>query len=143
MASRDSKVEKQFLHRRAAGFTRRFRRRHLLEAKDQYFNFPLWVGKKWGGAERLGRWRDSHCVVTGIETVTTPAGNFDAYRIERFVLMFVETDNVYDTEVYFYSPQTRSIVKYEYKREMKDLVGDPKYSLEETASFELLSYKGE
>jgi hypothetical protein len=39
------------------------------------------------------------------------------------------------------TPQTRSIVKYDYKREMKDLVGDVKYGLEETASFELLSYK--
>ena len=115
----------------------------IIEEKEQYFKFPLWVGKKWDGAQLLGRWRDTHCTVTGVETVTTPAGAFEAYRIERLMWFFVGTDNVYDMEVYFYSPQTRSVVKFDYKRETKDLVGDPKYSLEETAAFELLSYKTE
>lgn len=115
----------------------------VIQAETQYYNFPLWVGKEWKGWRRLGGWRDSHATVTGIETVTTPAGAFEAYRIERIIWMFVGTDNVYDTHIYFYSPQTRSVLKYDYKREMKDLVGDRIYGLEETASAELLSYKPE
>lgn len=115
----------------------------ILESKEQHFNFPLWVGKKWNGWELLGRWRDSHCTVTGIETVTTPAGTFETYRIERIVWMFVDILNIYDTEVYFYSAETRSVVKYEYKRELKDLVGDVAYGLQETAVVELLRYKAE
>ncbi len=115
----------------------------IIEEKEQYYNFPLWIGKEWSGTQRLGRWRDSRCTVTGMEAVTTPAGTFQSFRIERRIVMLVDILNYYDTEIYFYSPQTRSIVKYDYKREMKDLVGDLKYGLEETASFELLSYKAE
>lgn len=55
--------------------------------------------------------------------------------------MFVGIRNLYDTHIYYYSSQTRSVVKYEYKREMKDLVGDVAYGLQETASVELLNYK--
>ncbi|HEY1267361.1 MAG TPA: hypothetical protein VGH16_08905 [Candidatus Binatia bacterium] len=115
----------------------------LLESKQQYFNFPLWVGKDWKGWTFLGRWQDSHQTVTGMETVTTPAGTFETYRIERRFVMFVDIRNLYDTEIYYYSSQTRSVVKYEYKREMKDLVGDVAYGLQESASVELLSYKPE
>ena len=115
----------------------------LLESKERFFNFPLWVGKEWKGWTFLGRWQDSIQTVTGLETVTTPAGTFETYRIERRMVMFVNIRNLYDTEVYFYSPQTRSVVKYDYKREMKDLVGDVAYGLQETASVELLSYKAE
>jgi len=115
----------------------------IIEEKEQYFNFPLWVGKKWTGAQLLGRWRDTHCTVIGIETVATPAGTFETYRLERIMVAFAGIYNYYDTEIYYYSPQTRSVVKFDYKREMKDLVGDPKYSLEETASYELLSYEAE
>jgi hypothetical protein len=115
----------------------------ILESQEQHFKFPLWVGKKWNGWQLLVRWRDTQSTLTGIETVTTPAGTFEAYRIERVMVAFAGIYNYYDTEIYYYSPETRSVIKYDYKREMKDLVGDPKYSLEETASFELLSYKAE
>jgi hypothetical protein len=114
----------------------------IIKAETRYYSFPLWVGKTWQGRRLMGtRWRDTHHTVTGIESVTTPAGAFEAYRIERSILLFVGTDNYYETYVYYYSPQTRSIVKFEHKEESKDLVGDPKYSLEETVSYELLSYK--
>ena len=115
----------------------------VIQAETQYYNFPLWVGKEWEGWRRLGRWRDSHATVTGIESVTTAAGTFEAYRIERAFVMFEGIYNYYDTYVYFYSPQTRSVVRYDYRREMKDLVGDVKYGLEETAAVELLRYKAE
>ena len=115
----------------------------LIQLETKYFNFPLWVGKEWKGSERIGRWRNSHSKVTGLETIITPAGTFDAYRIERIIRMFEDIYNFYDTEIFFYSPLTQSSVKYDYKREMKDLVGDPKYGLYETVSIELLSYKAE
>ena len=114
-----------------------------LESKMQYFNFPLWIGKEWKGIERLRTWQDSHSIVTGIETVVTPAGTLEAYRLERRMVMFVDIRNLYDTEVYFYSPQARTVVKYDYKREMKDLVGEPQYGLQETVAIELLSFKAE
>jgi|GEM_PF-2209068 len=114
----------------------------IIEDKARYFNFPLWIGKEWDGAQFIThRWRDAHSTVTGIETVVTPGGTFEAYRIERKMVTFAGILNYYGTEVYFYSPQTRSIVKFDFKLEMKDLVGDAQYGLQETASFELLSYK--
>jgi hypothetical protein len=113
----------------------------ILESKDQYFNFPLWVEKQWNGMEKITRWHDTHCTVTGIEMVTTPAGTFETYRIVREMFFFAGAWNYYDTYVYNYSPDTRSIIKYEYTRKFKDLVGDPEYGLQETAGYELLSYK--
>jgi hypothetical protein len=114
----------------------------IIEDKTQYFNFPLWIGKEWDGTQFIThRWRDTHNKVTGIETVVTPGGTFEAYRIERRMVTFAGILNYYGAEVYFYSPQTRSIVKFDSKLEMKDLVGDAQYGLQETASFELLSYK--
>ncbi|HEY1371557.1 MAG TPA: hypothetical protein VGH50_03745 [Candidatus Binatia bacterium] len=115
----------------------------LIQAKEQYFNFPLWVGKEWKGWRFLGHWRDSHHTVTGVETIKTTAGAFETYRIERRFVMYGGILNYYDTHIYYYCPQTRSVIKYDYTREMKDLVGDVKYGLEETASVELLSYKPE
>jgi hypothetical protein len=115
----------------------------VLQNTEQYYSFPLWVGKQWNGMERIRRWHDIHCTVTGIEIVTTPAGTFETYRIVREMFFFAGAANYYDTYIYYYSPDTRSIVKYEYKREFKYLVGDPKYGLQETASYELLSYKPE
>jgi hypothetical protein len=78
-----------------------------------------------------------------MEKITTAAGTFDTFRIVREMKALSGEWNYYDTHVYFYSPETRSIVKYEYKREFKDLVGAPEYGLQETASYELLSYKPE
>jgi hypothetical protein len=109
-----------------------------------YFNFPLWIGKHWVGSQQTlpdRKWRPVHHTVTGIETVATPAGTFSTYRIERSVILFVRAINYYDNEVYFYSPETQSVIKYEYRRTMKDLVGDPQYSPMETIRIELTGLK--
>jgi len=109
-----------------------------------YFDFPLWIGKQWTGSQLTRpdrKWRPVHSAVTGRETVTTAAGTFPAYRIERSALLSVRAINYYDTEVYFYSPETRSVVKYEYRRNMKDLVGDPIYGGQETIEIELRGFK--
>ena len=110
--------------------------------QPQYFNFPLWVGKDWRGSEFWDhKWRGTRSWVTGLETVATPAGTFRAYRIERDIRIFVGVRNFYRTEVYFYSPQTRSIVKYDSSEEMKDLVGDQIYGVQETFAIELIGFK--
>jgi hypothetical protein len=113
-------------------------------APPKYFNFPLWVGKDWRGSELLRhRWRSTRSTVTGAESVVTPAGTFNAYRIDRTAWMFVGTANYYVTQSYFYSPQTRSMVKYQCREEYKDLVGDPRYGLLEEATIELINFKAE
>lgn len=110
--------------------------------QTQYFNFPLWVGKDWRGSEFWDhKWRGTRNWVTGLETVVTPAGTFRAYRIERDIRIFVGIRNFYRNEIYFYSPQTRSIVKYDSSEEMKDLVGDQRYGVQETFAIELLDFK--
>jgi hypothetical protein len=114
----------------------------VARAQPQYFNFPLWVGKDWHGSEFwYHKWRGTRSWVTGLETVVTPAGTFSAYRIEREIRIFIGVRNFYRTEVYFYSPQTRSIVKYDSSEEMKDLVGDQRYGVQETFAIELIGYK--
>jgi hypothetical protein len=49
--------------------------------------------------------------VTGFEEVTTPTGTFRAFKIER-------TESLRDKDptsgTLYYSPQTRSVVKYEF-----------------------------
>jgi hypothetical protein len=114
----------------------------VARAQPQYFNFPLWVGKDWHGSEFwYHKWRGTRSWVTGLETVVTPAGTFSAYRIEREIRIFIGVRNFYRTEVYFYSPQTRSIVKYDSSEEMKDLVGDQRYGVQETFAIELVDFK--
>jgi hypothetical protein len=110
--------------------------------QPQYFNFPLWVGKDWHGSEFwYHKWRGTRSWVTGMENVVTPAGAFSAYRIEREIRIFIGVRNFYRTEVYFYSPQTRSIIKYDSSEEMKDLVGDQRFGVQETFAIELLDFK--
>lgn len=82
--------------------------------KDERENlqFPLFVGKKWKTAyEVLGKVTLRHSVETevkGFEEVTTPAGVFKAFKLER-----VDDNgrNNANYGTYFYSPETRSIVK--------------------------------
>jgi hypothetical protein len=83
--------------------------------------FPLSVGQKWtyeyeirpAGARETQK-RFVEVAVTGMEQVTTPAGSFKGYKLVRsekwrgsgrFVVWITST------VTYFYSPETRSIVK--------------------------------
>ena len=81
-------------------------------------NFPLTVGKQWTqdykgayiGSNKLIA-RKVTREVKGIEQVTTAAGTFRAFKIES-------DDRAgprdYFTTTYWYSPETRSIVKYQF-----------------------------
>jgi hypothetical protein len=76
--------------------------------------FPLSVGQKWtyeyvtrpAGSKRNQR-RSAEVSVVGIEQVNTPAGTFKAYKLIRRESW--STGGT--TTTYFYSPETRSIVK--------------------------------
>ena len=97
----------------------------IIEGETKYFQFPLMVGRKWTAkyySKPASRWITAENSVTGIETVTTPAGTFPAFKIERQVsiamgTVFVGTTHVQWTYSYFYSPQTRSLLKYQFKSE--------------------------
>jgi len=84
-------------------------------SEQKWFNFPLHVGKKWSfryfweRARGGGTWQYPELVVDGLETVTTPAGTFKAFKITR-----EEGQRSY---IYWYSPGTKSVVNFYYKRE--------------------------
>lgn len=77
--------------------------------------FPLASGKSWSyryeGTSRRGRtmWRDAEVKVIGpsVQPIKTKAGQFKAVEIQR-----IETWGVAERKTtYFYSPETRSVVK--------------------------------
>jgi hypothetical protein len=85
--------------------------------------FPLSVGQKWtyqyetnlSGLPRARR-RNVEVTVAGIEQVTTPAGNFRAYKLVRSESWSMTSPGGFSgrnsvTTTYFYSPETKSIVK--------------------------------
>lgn len=82
--------------------------------EKQRLEFPLFVGKKWANdyRETVGRNTILHNVrnsVVGVEDVTTPAGVFRVFKIERVdIFGITRTKN---TSLNLYSPQTRSMVK--------------------------------
>ena len=93
------------------------------EPDKELVQFPLFVGKEWShryDTGKQGRPRKFGTVAvtqsvesraTGIEDITTPAGSFRAFKIERN-----ETKRGRESMSGFvyYSPETRSVVKYEY-----------------------------
>jgi hypothetical protein len=81
--------------------------------------FPLSVGQKWtyeyqsrpAGA-RVSQKRSVEVNVTGIEEVITPGGSFRAYKLVRNEeWQGKQVGWIRNTVTYFYSPETRSIVK--------------------------------
>ena len=83
----------------------------------QRLEFPLFVGKKWKNDYRIiGRFTFTVTVensVVGVEDVTTPAGVFRAFEIERVDI--ARTFRNKNTSLY--SPQTRSMVKSSFESE--------------------------
>jgi len=86
---------------------------HLSDPQKKWFDFPLVPGKKWsfryqhtGAVSRRLEWRDSEAKVIGPATVETPAGKLNAIEIQRTDFSIARFDLVY-----FYSPQTKSVVK--------------------------------
>ena len=60
-------------------------------------------------------WNRAQSHVTAIEEVSTLAGTFRAFKIERQH----SWQSVRASVIYFYSPQAKSIVKYSYHEEAK------------------------
>ncbi|SRR5713226_2279707 len=115
--------------------------RRMLSLPDdewQLLQFPLAVGKKWSTSFQvtdihIGRLvnRNAETSVTGMEQITTPAGTFRAFKIERRDYMAGRTTGprghaagaLTFSLTYYYSPDTRSIVKYYDDRENRDRIG--------------------
>ena len=96
--------------------------------KTQLLQFPLAIGKKWtaayemsarGGSRRLHRSEETK--VTGMEQITTPAGTFRAFKIERYETTSGSrkktSGDTIGTYTYYYSSEVRGIVKLSYERE--------------------------
>ena len=119
-----------------------------VQDEAQFFQFPLMVGKKWKTNyydKYFSRWMTAESSVTDIEMVTTPAGTFPAFRIERQVFYMTVGCDLCDhnkywlTYTYFYSPQTRSVLKYHYQQDHEmDGMGDP--VLQEARDIELIKF---
>lgn len=101
----------------------------LLGAADRRpdLRFPLTVGQKWDykyentprGARR-SETRSVEIAVTGMEQVTTPAGVFNAYKLVKSELWSGSGKNARQNSsstTYFYSPDTKSIVKSSFESE--------------------------
>jgi len=120
----------------------------VIEADTQYFQFPLAAGKKWTAryySKPASRWITAENSVTGIETVTTSAGTFPAFKIERQVsiaagTVYVGTFHTQSTYIYFYSPQTRSLLKYQFKSEQA-AGGGGNLSPIQTTDIELIKFE--
>jgi hypothetical protein len=88
---------------------------HVAESDRKWFNFPLTKGKKrsfrfFHTSAVTGRreWRDSVAEVIGppAQAIETPAGKFNAIEIRR-----TDTARAQFNLIYFYGPETRSVVK--------------------------------
>jgi hypothetical protein len=106
------------------------RRMLAIDDDRQLLQFPLSVGQKWSTQYRQEasngvRNLTTETNVTGLEEITTPAGKFSAFKIERWgssggvprrgKAPGSKTRNYEWT--YYYSPQTQSIIKYIYEDE--------------------------
>ena len=89
--------------------------------KRPTLKFPLSVGQKWTyeyetrpPGSKFNQRRSVEVNVVGMEQVTTPAGSFKAYKLIRSESWMVGSQRGQRggiTTTYFYSPDTRSIVK--------------------------------
>jgi hypothetical protein len=90
---------------------------HLLLPVDVRFHWPLWLGKRWscefvdrakGGELRL----QASYHVEGLDTVTVPAGTFEALRIVRRVqLVGTPDDYLTRAQLLWYAPSIGSEVR--------------------------------
>jgi hypothetical protein len=93
-----------------------------LTASSRDLQFPLFVGKTWQYTYEVDipkgtRHRHVTIRVLDRETIDTAAGNFQTFKIEKYIqwaraggLWGTAVENV--QAIYFYSPETKSIVKY-------------------------------
>ena len=100
-----------------------------IDAKEKVpnFKFPLVVGKTWKGRYYYRRgWVNAKVKVAAVENVTVPAGTILTFKIERED----EPSQLSKKSVYYYSPQTKTVVKF-----------SNEYSSGPTFGFVLLNYK--
>lgn len=109
------------------------RRMLAVEQDDrQFLQFPLTVGKEWSSRYQEDSkgatgpiWMSARSNVSGIEELATKAGTFRAFKIERMEtfpnpsaagkpLAQVKA-TLTRSYTYYYSPQTRSIVNYNFE----------------------------
>lgn len=91
----------------------------LYRRENRYLKFPLIVGQKRTeefetrirGTNRRER-RTSESSVLGIEDITSSAGTYQTFKIETNHWCGGKSCGRY---IYFYSPQTKSVVKYNYE----------------------------
>ena len=89
---------------------------HLADPQKKWFEFPLVAGKKWrfryqhtSAATGRSDWRNSEVEVVGPvpQPVKTPAGGFKVIEVRRRDFFGKARFDV----SYFYSPETKSVVK--------------------------------
>jgi hypothetical protein len=96
--------------------------------KKQLLQFPLAIGKKWTAAYEVEsavnsrrRHRNAETKVTGAAQITTPAGTFRAFKIERYETTSggrkKTSGDTIGTYTYYYSPEVRGLVKLSYESE--------------------------
>jgi hypothetical protein len=91
------------------------------ETQRPTLKFPLSVGQTWTyqyetrpPGSKFNQRRSAEVNVVGMEQVTTPAGSFKAYKLirsENWTVGSQRGQRGGSTSTYFYSPETRSIVK--------------------------------
>lgn len=89
---------------------------------DEKLRFPLAVGKSWSASYVFSRggWSaqgDREAKVVGVERVETPAGAFDAFRVEQVVVWSgIAGNGGHGTthEVDWYAPAVGRVVKFDY-----------------------------
>ncbi|MEO6596787.1 MAG: hypothetical protein ABIP94_18730 [Planctomycetota bacterium] len=101
---------------------------HLLSPKDVRFHWPLWVGKRWA-CEFVDRTRggiampmSASYLVEGLDTVTVPAGTFEALRIVRTLRLQVQDERFLTrTQIVWYAPSIGA--------EVRQVIGDTSVEL--------------
>jgi hypothetical protein len=95
---------------------------NLNDPQRRDFEFPLVTGKKWSfqypleslNLSRLGgRWRDAEAKIIGpvVQPVETQAGKFTVIEIRRSDTWETWRQSAEANLIYFYSPETKSVVK--------------------------------
>ena len=96
----------------------------VLTGEPKFLSFPLAVGKKWSFKYNFANKTNQSkgrsqldAEVVAYEKVTTPAGSFDAFRIEAkgFWNNDSSRSNGRSKSVYWYAPSARSVVRTEYE----------------------------
>jgi hypothetical protein len=97
--------------------------RHQLLPVDRRYHWPLWVGKAWScefvdqPAAAAPMTMQANYMVEGLDTITVPAGTFEALRIVRRVRLLGRDDEYLTrSQVTWYAPALGT--------EVRQLVGD-------------------